>query len=245
MSGDRNRPEGWTARLVRSETMAPDVTRMEFEVAGQPSFDFWPGQYISMVRERDGERARRYYSIASAPNGTNRFELFVGGSFVAEPRPGMSVELEGPAGNFLLRDPLRKSVFLAHGTGIAPIRAMLQHLFAEEQQTRERPPVTLIYGARTRECLYFREEFEAIERRHANFRFYPTLSRAGTDWSGRKGYAQTHLGEAIGTGGEATGNGGPEVDVYFCGCREMVAEVRAQLLQRGFDEEAIIHEKYG
>ena len=211
---------------------------MEFEVAGQASFEFRPGQYICMMQEREGELVRRSYSIASAPNGTNRFELCVGGSFLAEPEPGMSVDLEGPAGNFLLRDPLRKSVFLAHGTGIAPIRAMLHHLFADGQAAPEHPPMTLIFGARTPERLYFREEFEGIERRRPNFQFRPTLSRAGNGWSGRQGYAQAHLGEAI-------GNDDRKVDVYFCGCREMVSEVRAQLLERGFDEEAIIHEKYG
>ncbi len=238
MSEDRNRPERRTARLVRSATLAPEVARMEFEVVAQPSFDFRPGQYIGMMREREGELVRRCYSIASAPNGTNRFELCVGGSFLAEPEPGMSVDLEGPAGNFLLRNPVRKSVFLAHGTGIAPIRAMLHHLFADGQAAPEDPPMTLIFGARTPERLYFREEFEKIERRHPNFQFRPTLSQAGNGWSGCRGYAQAHLGEAI-------GNGDRDVDVYFCGCPEMVSEVRAQLLERGFDEEAIIHEKYG
>ncbi len=238
MSEDRNRPERRTARLVRSATLAPKVARMEFEVVDQPSFDFRPGQHIGMMQEREGELVRRCYSIASAPNGTNRFELCVAGSFLAEPEPGMSVDLEGPAGIFLLRDPLRKSVFLAHGTGIAPIRAMLQHLFADGQAAPEHPPMTLIFGARTPERLYFREEFEGIERRRPNFQFRPTLSRAGNGWSGRQGYAQAHLGEALGNDDRA-------VDVYFCGCREMVSEVRAQLLERGFDEEAIIHEKYG
>ena len=238
MSEDRNRPERRTARLVRSAALAPEVTRMEFEVVAQPSFDFRPGQYIYMMQEWEGELVRHCYSIASAPNGTNRFELCVAGSFLAEPEPGMSVDLEGPAGIFLLRDPLRKSVFLAHGTGIAPIRAMLQHLFADGQAAPEHPPMTLIFGARTPERLYFREEFEGIERRRPNFQFRPTLSRAGNGWSGRQGYAQAHLGEALGNDDRA-------VDVYFCGCREMVSEVRAQLLERGFDEEAIIHEKYG
>ena len=114
---------------------------------------------------------------------------------------------------------------------------MLRHLFADENEARERPPMTLIFGARTPQYLYFQEEFEAIERRHPNFRFYPTLSRADNGWSGRRGHVQAHLDGAM-------GNDGPELDVYFCGCPEMVAEVRAQLVERGFDEEAMIHEKY-
>ena len=238
MSEARNPPKKRTARLVRSAALAPDVARLEFEAAGRPPFDFQPGQHIGMVREQGAEADRRYYSIASAPNGTNRFELCVGGSFLAEPEPGLSLDLKGPAGNFLLREPLRESVFLAHGTAIAPIRAMLRHLFAEGHEAPERPPMTLILGARTPQCLYFREEFEGIERRHPNFRFRPTLSQAGNGWSGRQGYVQAHLEEAI-------GNGHTELDVYFCGCREMVSEVRARLLERGFDEEAIIHEKDG
>ena len=69
MSEDTKPPESLTARLVRSEALTPEVTRMEFEVIDQPSFDFRPGQYICMMRQQQGEVARRYYSIASAPDG--------------------------------------------------------------------------------------------------------------------------------------------------------------------------------
>jgi NAD(P)H-flavin reductase len=103
--------------------------------------------------------------------------------------------------------------------------------------TAPAPELTLIFGARTQEWLYFCGEFEDLSHRHPNFRFWPTLSAAPAEWTGRRGYVQAHLDQAL--CGRSTG-----VDVYACGCPAMVEEIRLHLEGSGFDLAALVLEKY-
>jgi CDP-4-dehydro-6-deoxyglucose reductase len=96
--------------------------------------------------------------------------------------------------------------------------------------------LTLIFGVRYEHSLLYREEFEELERKHPNFRFWPTLSRPEASWTGKTGHVQSHLAAAIGDR--------RDVDVYICGLKAMVDDVRAQLKGMGFDRKQIIYEKY-
>ena len=147
-------------------------------------------------------------------------------------------ECKGPGGSFRLANPVRDAVFLAAGTGITPLRAMLRHLLAGDADSNTRAQFTLLYGARTPEGLYFRDEFEDLARRRENFRFWPTISGPEKQWSGRRGRVQDHLQEAL-------VNQGQGLDFYLCGPKAMVNDVRAVLAASGFDEQAVHYEKYG
>ena len=83
---------------------------------------------------------------------------------------------QGPFGDFILRPPLRDTVFIASGTGIAPFRSMLHWLLAESDRHQGRK-FWLLFGARREQDIYYREEFEHLAAEHANFHFLPTLSR--------------------------------------------------------------------
>ena len=232
-------------RFVESIALAPDTKHFVFDALDGPMFDFEPGQYVCLLKSFNGETARRYYSIASAPQGSGRFELCIRpvpdespfGSYLAEMQPGDELACIGPGGTFRLACPVRDSLCLAAGTGITPLRAMLRHLFAGDVDRGGGHSITLLFGARDEDRLYFREEFEDLERRWPNFRFLPTLSRAGNGWRGRRGHVQAHLDETL--EGRAK-----DIDVYLCGPRAMVADVRGALAQRGFDEQAVLHEKW-
>lgn len=97
-------------------------------------------------------------------------------------------------------------------------------------------PITLLFGIRREEGIFYRAEFEELAARHPHFRFWPTLSRPDAGWAGRSGYVQTHLEEALGDG--------RDLDVYICGMKVMVDDVRARLKASGFDRKQIIYEKY-
>ena len=235
----------WKVRLTARRALTAEVFHLSWERTDQEPVTFQPGQYVCLSRDLDGEIAKGYYSLASAPRAGG-FDLCVRvtektgafGRFLASCEPREIFLSDPPAGNFVLREPLRESVFVVHGTGISPVRSMLGHLLSDGADSAGDISLTLLQGARTAQDLYYREEFEQFERRRPNFRFRPVLSQATADWSGHTGYAQRHLPEAL--AGKSDG-----VDVYLCGRPEMVSATAEELVARGFDEQAIVFEKYG
>ena len=109
----------------------------EFQLSNGHRFDFRPGQFISLELEPSGKKIRRPYSIASAPRSDNGFDLCLNmlpegqvSSWLFHLMPGDEISFTGPFGFFNLREPPDSvSAFIATGTGIAPIRAMLQQLY--------------------------------------------------------------------------------------------------------------------
>lgn len=214
----------------------------EFEVPGVEDFPFTPGQFVSVIDRENGKEITRAYSIAS-PRGGNKFALCLNrvpdgivSRWLFELSPGDEVEIHEPLGYFTLRHPGRRAVFVATGTGIAPFRSMLlDHL------PRTQPHITLLFGVRYEEGLLYRDELEQLAAEHSNFRFMPTITRPTANWHGRMGRVQMHMDEALAIHApEELSN----IDVYICGLKEMVDDVRKELKQRGFDRKQIIYEKY-
>jgi CDP-4-dehydro-6-deoxyglucose reductase len=226
------------AVLIESHEIAPEVRHFVFETLDVERLEFKPGQFVSFSEMLDGKKITRPYSIVSLPDG-NRFELCLNlvhqGIFsphLFRMKAGDSVEMGAPLGFFVTRNPAKEALFIATGTGIAPFRAMapayLRHPEAKE--------LTLLFGVRNERTIYYRDDFEALARQHPNFRFWPTLSRPEPPWSARTGHVQTHLLEAIGDR--------RDIDVYICGLKAMVDDVRGILKAMGFDRKQIIFEKY-
>ena len=226
------------ARLIEAVELAPDLRRLVFQAEGVERLDFVPGQWVSLSAPVSGKTVTRAYSLASVPGAGNRFELclnlvpegvFSGPLFAM--KPGETVEMQPPLGTFVLRQPPRDSVFIATGTGIAPFRSIIASHLNESS-----PAFTLLFGARFASHLTYAGEFEELARRFPQFRFWPTLTRPEQGWSGRTGRVQAHLEEALG--------GRRDIDVYLCGLKAMVDDVRAILKGRGFDRKQIFYEKY-
>jgi ferredoxin-NADP reductase len=226
------------AKLVHSVEIGPEVRHFVFEAGEVEALVFTPGQFVSFSDEVGGRKVTRAYSVASAPAG-NRFELCLNrvkdGLFsphLFELKAGEGVEMQGPLGYFVPKRPFRDSVLVATGTGVAPFRAFLQ----DPEVTGNGAAVTLLMGARFEEGLLYRGEFEKLAGELPGFRYLPTVTRPGAGWRGRTGRVQEHLEEAL--------EGRRDVDVYICGLKAMVNEVRAALKERGFERGQIIYEKY-
>jgi ferredoxin-NADP reductase len=122
------------ARLVAKTMLCDDVLGCVFEAADRERFEFTPGQHLRLSLLHGDFQEDRYYSIASAPRPDNRFELAVyvgddaGGGILRELKPGDELRAWGPAGEFTLREPLRDCIFVATGSGITPLRSMLESL---------------------------------------------------------------------------------------------------------------------
>lgn len=229
-----------SARL-RNVWYTNDRTKhFEFETANGSRFEFRPGQYISLDFNVDGDKLMRAYSIASSPHHDNRFDLclniVLGGHVspsVFDLRPGDDIHFRGPFGQFVLREPPDPvSAFVATGTGIAPLRSMLQYLFQEPCDSE----VWLIFGVREEADILYRDEFEQLASKHPNFHFVPTLSRPGKDWTGDSGYVQKQIERYL--------RRKQGFHAYVCGLKKMVSDVRRQLRAMGYSPKAISCEQY-
>jgi ferredoxin-NADP reductase len=225
------------AILLGSRELVPGTRHFEFEVEEPGVLRFSPGQFISVRHTFDGKEMTRAYSLASPPDG-NRFALCLNlvlhghfSSYLFDLAPGEAIEMAEPLGFFTLRDTHRDVVFIATGTGIAPFRSMLLHHLPGAAQK-----IALLFGCRYPHTLLYRDELEELARQHANFTLIETVTRPDAGWPGRTGRVQAHLDDVL--------SGRTDVDIYICGLKEMVDEVRALLKQRGFDRKHIIYEKY-
>jgi ferredoxin-NADP reductase len=231
------------ARMLRSVSLSEFTKHLELEVNGVTRFGFVPGQWLSVkANTPEGEEITRAYSIASPPSDNghfafclNRVEEGFMSNHLFDLGEGEQITFQGPFGDFILRPPLRDTVFIATGTGIAPFRSMLHWLLAapERQQGRE---FWLLFGARTERDIYYREEFEKLAAKHDSFHFLPTLSRATDDWKGLRGYVQQHVGEIVGMR--------TDMHAYICGLDKMIKANRELLKNLGWDRTSIRYEKY-
>ncbi len=232
-----------TARLVRSAELSDFTKHLEFEVMGVPHFGFVAGQWLSAKEHKpDGEEITRAYSIASPPNGSNRFAFCLNrvvdgfmSNFLCDLDEGAEVLFQGPFGNFILHPPMRDTLFIATGTGIAPFRSMLHWVLAGPSRHQDRH-LWLLFGSRTENDIYYHDEFLQLAAEHANFHYLPTLSRGNGDWKGLRGYVQEHVPAIV---GQRT-----DMHAYICGLKKMITANRDLLKALGWDRKSIIYEAY-
>ncbi len=238
------------AKLVRSVLLSDFTCHLEFEVQGTTPFGFVSGQWISVKANNDeGEEITRAYSIASPP-GSGRIALCLNrvqegfmSNHLCSLAEGEEIAFQGPFGNFILHPPMRDTLFIATGTGIAPFRSMLHWLLADPERHQGRE-LSLLFGARTELDLYYCDEFQQLAAAHRNFHFLPTLSRATPGWSGFRGYVQEHVPNIVAGRNQADGNPPQEMHAYICGLDKMVKANRDLLKSLGWDRTAIRYEKY-
>jgi ferredoxin-NADP reductase len=247
----------YSARLVRSNPLSEFTKHLEFEVLEVARFGFVPGQWLSVKADTpDGEEITRAYSIASPPSANghvafclNRVQDGFMSNHLCDLAEGAEITFQGPFGDFILRPPLRDTIFIATGTGIAPFRSMLHAMFesgipqSDVQITRSPDrPITrssqfwLLFGARYEQDIYYRDEFARLAAEHANFHFLPTLSRGSTEWRGLRVYVQEHVQSIVGDR--------KDMLAYICGLDKMIQANRELLKSLGWERTSIRYEKY-
>ena len=164
----------FTAELTKSVWLSPQTKHLELRVGGVDEFRFTPGQFVSIKQPKlDGKVHTRAYSIASAPRPDASFDLCLNrvedgflSNWLCDLEVGATVQFHGPHGLFTLREPRLDAIFIATGTGIAPIRSIVQWLFERPDRNREHE-YWLVFGTRREESIYYREEFERIGERES------------------------------------------------------------------------------
>src|SRR5579859_4289397 len=242
------------ATLIKSVPLSSKAHHLTFRVESEEPLEFLPGQSIR-VEVPIGESGSSMpfpYSIASAPREDNCFELCLRrgnkGSAAArlcELNEGMQVRSTRPRGVFVLQQPAGDAVFLAAGTGIAPIRSMLHWLLnksdryqndGNESNRNYGPKIWLIFGARDTESLFFDHEFRHLARQNPNFHYLPTLSRPQANWNGDCGYVQDHL-EHLPLSAET-------IHAYLCGPEAMISSTRKALDQHGWPDDLVHYDRH-
>lgn len=235
-------PETFEATLVGARPVTPRVKELVFERADGKPFTFRAGQWVSLVLPLVDEKdrpLRRAYSVASVPAQSPRFELVVtrvdggrGSTFLTDAPVGTRLEVKGPQGLFHRITDAGPSLFVATGTGVAPFRGMIHDALAAGGDT----PLWVLFGVRSPADALYLEEFEALEKAHPRLRFMLSMSRPPPEWTGLRGYVQTH---ALGLWQELAKQGRPHA--YICGVKKMLLEVREVLKKEGGAERQQLH----
>jgi ferredoxin-NADP reductase len=234
----------YIAHLVRSVPLSTLTKHLEFEMLGMSRFGFVAGQWLSFkqVKPDEEEELTRAYSIASPPGEDSRFALCLNrvqdgfmSNFLCDMKEGEEIRCQGPFGDFILHPPMRDTVFIATGTGIAPFRSMLHWLLADESRHQGKK-LWLLFGNRFEKDIYYHDEFQRLAAQHPNFRYLPTLSRGSAEWRGLRGYVQEHVLEIV--------QSRSDMHAYICGLDKMVKANRELLKSMGWDRKSIRYEKY-
>ncbi len=227
--GDVNLPEPKTlpCRIQSLEKICHDVLRVVLRLPPSSTLDFLPGQYIDVI---GAEGLRRSYSVANAPRADKQLELHIrqvpGGAMSAywfeQAKANDLLRLRGPLGTFFLRgQSSRHLVLLATGTGIAPVKAILEDL--ARRPPEEQPLSTTVYwGGRHQDDLYW----HAPEQ--PGLRFVKVLSRADNSWTGARGHVHDVLLNEVQDFSQRL--------VYACGSDAMIHSAQARLKAAGLHD---------
>lgn len=219
------------AQVSRIEDLAQGVREIDLSVVDPPELEFAAGQHISVevFDERLGRKLLRSYSIASPPSQKNTVTLLFnlvprgsGSHYLFDLRTHDEVEFDGPKGSFFLKDgPDRDVIFVATGTGIAPLRSMLFSRLEEGGSGH----TVLFWGLRSQRDLYYQEEFERLSMAHPKFTFSTTLSRARSGWAGPVGRVTRLVEQRISSVNS--------VAFYLCGHGGMIADLTHIIQNKG------------
>ncbi len=230
----------FTAKVEKIEQLTHDVRQIDLELIDPARIEFKAGQFVSfeVPDARTGRTVTRPYSIASSPGSPHVISLLLnlvpggpGSTYLFGLREGDTAAFAGPAGHFYLReDPARDLLFVATGTGIAPIRSMLMANAERSHPAR----VVLFWGLRSQRDLYYQDELAAWVKRHPENSFLTTLSRPEPGWAGMTGRVTQLVQERVGDVSRLA--------VYLCGNSGMIKDVTGLIQAKGLCP--IFREKY-
>lgn len=232
----------FSGTVSRIEALTPTIKGIWIRLDNPEALRFQAGQYINLdLPNGIGTRA---FSIANAPGQGDEIELNVrmvpggaGTTYIHETMAaGERVQFTGPYGRFFVRKSANVPViFMAGGSGLSSPRSMILDLLNEGFAQ----PITLIYGQRLREELYYHHDFLGLADRHSNFKYIPALSDepAGSDWDGFRGFvheaAKAHFANDF-RGHKA----------YLCGPPLMIESCIGTLMQGRLFERDVYTEKF-
>lgn len=217
------------AKISAIEKINNDVLKITFRLPPTSKFQFNAGQYINLIKGT----INRSYSVASKPEANNKLEFFIkkyqnglmSKYLFEEAKVNDLLRIEGPLGSFFLRESkCDHIVFLATGTGVAPIKAILESVL-EAPDNFKNKKIWIFVGARFKEDLFWDPK---IAQDNIKTEYIPVLSRQVKDWNGENGYVQDAvLKQNINL---------ENTQVYACGSNEMIQSAKKLLFKNSLKE---------
>jgi len=213
-----------------------DILKLDLQLAPQNSFSFVPGQYVELIAPAG---FRRSYSIAGMDRELNTLEFHIrtvkegrmSEYLLKDAKPNDLLRFQGPKGTFAIQKAYygMDIYFLATGTGIAPIKVMIDQLLAEDKELPN--SITVIWGCRNISDLYM-----DLSLPSTIYRYIPVLSKPYQGWKGKYGYVQDIL---IGLNPDWHNS-----LVYACGSDKMIRSSRYLLTRVGLPEKNFVSEVF-
>jgi CDP-4-dehydro-6-deoxyglucose reductase, E3 len=234
------KPRILPVRVQKKEQLSGDVMVLFLQLPSTERLQFLAGQYLEFIL-KDGKR--RAFSIANAPHDDAVIELHLrlitGGQFtqyVFDEMPEKAIlRIEAPLGTFFLREESQKPViFVAGGTGFAPVKGIIEHMIHHKIQRQ----IILYRGGRTQDDIYMNDLCERWAEHLPNFTYIPVVSDAPaeSDWQGRIGLVH-----------QAVLDDYPDLSAYqayVCGAPAMVDVAHQTFVAQGLDADEFFSDAF-
>jgi Na+-transporting NADH:ubiquinone oxidoreductase subunit F len=235
----------FTCRCTKIDDFTYDIKLFRFELVEPETIDYVPGQYVQLltpIYKSGGEEVYRAYSIASDPLEKKVIELIIrlvpGGictTYCFEYlKVGDTVKLNGPYGDFRLTGSDAEMIFIAGGSGMAPLRCILNHM----KNTDDKRKATYYFGANKISDMYMLEPMQRFEKELAGFRFVPVVAtlEEGDKWTGETGLVTHAVKRGV--------KNAAECEAYLCGSPGMIDASIKLLREMGTSEDNIYYDKF-
>ena len=235
----------YSSRVTRIRDLTHDIKELTLELMEPAEISYVPGQFIQFQTpeyELTDEPVYRAYSMSSVPSDPRNVQIEV--RYVPNGicttyvhkylKEGDEVIFNGPYGEFFLRDTQRDAVFIAGGSGMAPVKSILTAMKEAGNPRRSR----YFFGAVSRRDLFLVEEMKELESAIPNFQYIPALSepKEGDDWDGEVGLITEVLAKHL--------ESGDNVEAYLCGSPGMIDACIRVLTSKGVPQELIFFDKF-
>ena len=230
---ERKKVFRFKSKIIKKINLTSNVKNLTLSVPKE--FDFYPGQFVSLILNKDGKEIRRPYSISSPPyknQSENSLDICIkiipnglATPLIDSLKIGDEIDVLGPMGTFIINDSLNDLVFISTGTGIGPFKSMINYLLKNNFQNK----IVLLTGYRYKEDVLYDKEFKELEKKHDNFTYHTILSKESEN-----DYVQNLVEKNI----------NKNYHYYICGLKEMVNSVKELLEQKGIHKENVFFERY-
>ncbi|MEZ9753810.1 FAD-binding oxidoreductase [Vibrio cyclitrophicus] len=222
-------------KVASVEYPTHDIVILTFRFPPTVKFDYLPGQYIDLSYKG----IKRSYSIANAKLATKEIELHIrkvsdgkmSDALFGQVKENQLMRMEGPKGTFFVKDNTKPLVLIATGTGIAPVKAIVEELI-EKQDSRD---VHIYWGMQYQNELYCEALIDLVER-HQNIKFTAALSREESEGDFYKGYVQDAVmrdfKSLIG------------IEVYACGSVSMINQAKGLFINNQLPSESFFSDAF-